>query len=88
MNKRKEVMPNNLKEYRLKAGLTQKQVATLLGVNCEKRICHWEKGKNIPNLINPLKLSILYKATPVHLYSKLMLAINDEVEARIAQQIA
>jgi len=40
MNKRKEIIPNNLKEYRLKARLTQKQVAELLGLQCEDRLSH------------------------------------------------
>jgi len=40
MNKRKEIVPNNLKEYRRKAGLTQQQVAHYLGFATEERICH------------------------------------------------
>jgi len=72
MNKRKENVPNNLKEYRLKAGLTQQQVAKLLGVNSEERICHWEKGRNVPSLINLLKLCTIYRATPLQLYKELI----------------
>lgn len=82
MNKRKEIVPNNLKEYRLKAGLTQKQVAYILGFATEDRICLWEKGRNIPNLINLLKLSSLYRATPMQLYSELMVQVDEEVEDR------
>lgn len=71
MNTRKDIIPNNLKEYRLKAGLTQKDVARKLGFTNEVSICHWEQGKNIPNLINLLKLSKVYNA-PIHiLYSNL-----------------
>lgn len=43
MNKRKDIVPNNLKEYRLKNGLTQQQAAVAIGVNSAERICHWEK---------------------------------------------
>ena len=68
MNTRKEIVPNNLKEYRIKAGLTQKQVARLLGFTNEVSLCHWEQGKNIPNLINLFKLSKFYNATINELY--------------------
>lgn len=68
MNTRKEIVPNNLKEYRIKAGLTQKQVARLLGFTNEVSMCHWEQGKNIPNLINLFKLSKIYNATINELY--------------------
>jgi DNA-binding XRE family transcriptional regulator len=71
MNTRKEIIPNNLKEYRIKAGLTQKQVARKLGFSNEVSICHWEQGKNIPNLINLLKLSKLYNSNAESLYSEL-----------------
>lgn len=68
MNKRKEIVPNNLKEYRLKAGFTQKEVARKIGVNNEERVCHWEKGRNMPNLISILKLCKLYDTTPGEIY--------------------
>jgi transcriptional regulator with XRE-family HTH domain len=71
MNKRKEVIKNNLKEYRIKAGLTQKQVAKLIGVNNEERVCHWEKGNNMPDTINLLRLSNLYKIKPEKIYPEL-----------------
>lgn len=68
MNKRKDIVPNNLKEYRLKAGLTQKQVAQLIGVNNEERVCHWECGRNIPTALNLIKLAKLYKVDLSKIY--------------------
>ena len=62
MNKRKDIVPNNLKEFRLKAGLTQKQVAEILGLQCEDRLSHWEKGVAIPSVKNLFKLASIYKA--------------------------
>ena len=71
MHTRKEIVPNNLREYRQKAGLTQKQVSELLGFTNEVSLCHWEKGKNIPNLINLFKLCNLYETSPLALYKEL-----------------
>lgn len=77
MNKRKNIVPNNLKEYRLKAGLTQKQVAQFLGFTNTVSICHWENGLNIPNIINLFKLSALYKTSPGELY----VSLSKEIDA-------
>ena len=35
----------NIKFYREKAGITQKQLAKKLNVD-QTAVCHWEKGKN------------------------------------------
>lgn len=71
MNKRKDIIPNSLKEYRMKSGLTQKEVSTILGFTNEVSLCHWEQGKNIPNLINLFKLCEIYKASAEELYTEL-----------------
>jgi len=71
MNKQKEVIPNTLKENRLKVGITQKQVAEKIGVNSQERISHWEAGRNIPNLANLVKLCKLYKVNVNLIYPDL-----------------
>jgi len=48
MNKRKNIVPNNLKQYRLNAGLTQKEVVKTIGVNSSEQIYHWKKRNNVP----------------------------------------
>ena len=70
MNKRKDVVPNNLKEYRLKAGLTQKQVAEKMGLQCEDRLSHWEKEVAVPSIANLFKISKIYDVLPFDVYSK------------------
>ncbi len=76
MNKRKDIVPNNLKEFRLKADLTQKQVCQKLGFTNEVSLSHWEQGVNIPNLINVFKLSDIYNAPPQELYKDLLVQIR------------
>lgn len=61
--------PNKLKEYRLKAGLTQKQVADILKMQCEDRLSHWERGQAMPSVQNLFRLTRLYKVRPEDLYS-------------------
>lgn len=68
MNTRKDIIPNNLKKYRLKAGLTQKQVGQLLQLQCEDRLSHWERGQTMPSVKNLLRLCDIYKITPREIY--------------------
>ena len=56
--------PNKLKECRLKAGYTQKQVAEKLGLQCEDRLSHWENGQAMPSVRNLMKLCEVYKVLP------------------------
>ena len=56
---------NNLKAIRLAKGLTQRQVATLMNMQCESRISQWENGSATPSIFNLLKLCEIYQ-TPAH----------------------
>lgn len=68
MNDTKIKYPNRLKEYRLKAGLTQKQVSKILRMQCEDRLSHWENGQAMPSVLNLFKLAKFYKILPHELY--------------------
>ena len=64
-------MENKLKELRLKCGYTQKQVAEILGLKCEDRISHWEKGQAMPSIENLFKLSKLLNVKIENIYTEL-----------------
>lgn len=61
-------MKNNIKRYRIKYHLRQKDVAQLLGIKAEDRISHWERGTAMPNVENLFKLCELFKINPLELY--------------------
>jgi transcriptional regulator with XRE-family HTH domain len=63
---------NNLKIYREKAGLTQKEVAERLGPHSITLISRWENGDVLPNLASAFKLSRLYKTPLDMLFVKLI----------------
>ncbi len=63
-----QMMNNKLREIRLKRGLTQKQVAELLGLQCEDRLSHWENGHAMPGIKNLFRLAKIYKVGPENLY--------------------
>lgn len=62
---------NVMKQYRKEQGLTQEQVATLLGFTSSKRIAEWENAKTTPNLTNLAKLCCVYNVPFQCLYPEL-----------------
>jgi transcriptional regulator with XRE-family HTH domain len=67
----KNAIPNNLKECRKKAGLTQYEVMVKLGLKSMDRISKWERGRKYPNVINFLDLLEIYEASPRNYILKL-----------------
>jgi transcriptional regulator with XRE-family HTH domain len=51
---------NNLKQIRLQKGMTLRQVATTMGLQCEDRLSLWENGKSMPSTVNLIKLCEIY----------------------------
>jgi len=70
-------LPNALKEYRKRQGLTQKAVADQLGIDSDW-ISHWEHGDTLPNLVSVIRLSVLYQAPFEKLFSELVKVIHKE----------
>lgn len=61
-------IPNHLRRFRKQMGLTQKEIASLLGFSSTKRIILWEQGKAQPGIYNLFRLSIIYHVFPHELY--------------------
>ena len=55
-----ENLNNCLRKYRLARGLKQKDAATILEVSASM-VSRWEKGVCMPDFINVLKMSLLYR---------------------------
>jgi len=72
-------IPNVLKEHRKARGLTQQQVAHLLGLKDPTWISHWEKGDVLPNLVSAIRLSTLYQTTIDTLFTDLVEAVRREI---------
>ena len=63
--------PNTLKEHRTNAGLFQKDVASLLSLDCADRLSRWENGQAMPNVVNLFRLAAIYNTEPHRLYPEL-----------------
>ena len=79
MCKINQTYPNSLREYRLKSGLKQIEVARALSMDCADRISRWENGKSTPCAVNLLKLEIIYKVPFGTLYQEMRGLIEAEI---------
>ena len=59
---------NNLPIRRKALGLTQKEIASYLGLKNSSEISRWEKGKRIPSLKNAIGLAIILNSTVEELF--------------------
>lgn len=73
-------VPNELKKYRKITGLSQKDVAKLLGFKNTSRISLWEKGVGMPNLLNVAKLSSIYSVLVDTLFIELFRVVRKDVK--------
>lgn len=63
--------PNNLRHFRLKRRLTQREAALGIGHATAGRLSSWESGSAAPSIENMVRLSILYKVSIDRLYAPL-----------------
>lgn len=74
----KTKLPENLKKFRIKAGLTQEELAKKLG-KTKNVISNWERGENRPDAETIAKICAILKVTPNEMLSW------DEIEKEEAE---
>ena len=72
--------PNTLRQYRLKAGLRQMDVAKMLEADCMDRISRWENGLSVPSIVKLFSLAVIYKVSPQELFPELWQQIAKRLE--------
>lgn|GEM_PF-6844663 len=60
---------NNLKAIRIQQGLTLRQVATKMNMQCEFRVSQWENNVALPSISNRLKLCEIYAVDSREVFS-------------------
>lgn len=73
---------NSLRRFRRERGLSQKEVATILGLANSAAISRWEKGTVLPETLNALKMAALYRSSVDVIYSDLRIKLSDELAQR------
>ena len=73
---------NQLRRFRRERGLTQREVAEILGLHGSAMISRWEKGNVMPETLNALKMAALYRSSVDVIYSDLRLSIWDKLSQK------
>jgi transcriptional regulator with XRE-family HTH domain len=82
---RGRAFPNCLRRYRRARGLTQKEVAKILGLKSTSIISRWERGVSLPSVLNLFKLAVLYRTMADALFIDLRRALQKELFKREAE---
>lgn len=56
-----KLIANRLRRYRRVRGLTQREVARILGLKSASMISRWETGACVPDTLNLFRLAVLYR---------------------------
>jgi len=72
--------PNRIREYRLKAGLSQRKLATMLGRG-KDAVSSWERGLTLPNVPRLLKMAKILGTLAESLYLDFYATFPKEGEA-------
>ncbi|WP_299586429.1 helix-turn-helix transcriptional regulator [Mucilaginibacter sp.] len=74
-------IPNRLRLHRKRVGYTQLYVAELMGLYDSVSISLWERGAMLPNTINLIKLSAIFRTFPNELYPELFKEEKEKLTA-------
>jgi transcriptional regulator with XRE-family HTH domain len=71
-------IPNRLKQCRRHRGLSQKELADLMGFKDTTWISRWENGDTLPNLISAIRLSVLFDIPVNSLFGEIVNRVQKE----------
>ncbi len=85
MKDQREHLNNCLRKQRRLRGLRQSDVAEILGLRGTGMISRWEQGVCLPDSLNMLKLSIIYRTLVDGLFIELVRILREELLAKEAE---
>jgi transcriptional regulator with XRE-family HTH domain len=75
-------VPNYLRAHRKRLGLSQDDVAFLLGVVSGTKVCRYERFLRGPTLLTVLALAIIFQKPVNELFAGLSKKVEKQIEAR------
>jgi transcriptional regulator with XRE-family HTH domain len=82
MRKNLTSIKNDLWTYRKKMGLSQKRAAYFMGLKGTNSLSRYEHRVKLPNLINALKLEIVYRTPVAFLFRELYEMLKKDIRKR------
>jgi len=78
-------LTNYLRSYRRRSGLTQSEVAFLLGSHDSAQVSRYERGHHLPPLRTVLAYTTIFGVSLGDLFSGIQLGVHKEIMPRIKQ---
>lgn len=75
-------LPNYLRSNRKRLGLSQEEVAFLLGNKNGTQVCRYERFDRKPNLETALAFEVIFKRSPSELFGGIYQKVERDVAAR------
>ena len=79
IDKKHNYIRNCLRRHRRARGLTQQDVAAMLGLKSASIISRWENGACLPTTRNVFKLAVLYRTMVDALYFDLLRSLRQQL---------
>jgi putative transcriptional regulator len=77
--------PNSIREYRLKAGLSQRKLASLLG-RSKDAVSSWERGLNLPSVTLLMRMAKILGTLAESLYREFYVTFRSDESANAPKQ--
>ena len=71
--------PNRLRMLRRRLGLTQRELADLIGHSTDTQISRLERGLRAPHFVEALKLELVFSLPATEIFTRLTRSVLDEV---------
>src|ERR1035438_9624863 len=78
-------LQNRLRQYRRQAGLSQDEMAFLLGSSDSAQVSRYEKGHHVPELRRALAYTTILGVPLAELFPGIQVSVKTEVEPRVKQ---
>lgn len=80
-----EPIASRLRTLRKKSGLTQAELAEILGFDAETPISEHERSRVVPNLLTAMAYEVIFRVPIADQFPGLFKAVEESVEIRLAQ---
>lgn len=80
-------LPNYLRTFRKKVGLSQSDIAYLLGIKTSAHISRYEHFRTLPSLATALAFEVIFRVPAKELYAGVFNEVEREIVARAGRLV-
>ncbi len=73
---------NNIRRFRMERGITQRQLAHIIGYQSVSSLSHLERGRKLPSIQTAMKLEVAFQRLIPDIFPRLYDEVRDSVARR------